>query len=193
MVRLATSLRADGNADASGAMSTALSPDGSTLLVLTSGFNSEYFYPDGRPIRFPVPNPVTGDVSKVTTPPAQSIFVYGVGSTGALQFLQRISIPDAFVGLVWAPDSARFYVSGGIDDRVAVYAKHGDAFRLDPPEILLGHNSDETAPLPKYDGGILAQTIAGKRHRADARLHRHGSERIAERRRKNARRRKHAK
>ncbi len=52
----------------------------------------------------------------------------------------------------------RFYVSGGIDDRIAVYAKHGEIFfEFDAPAIILGHNSDGTRLCPKYDGGILAR------------------------------------
>ncbi|MFY9719718.1 MAG: hypothetical protein WAK16_08735, partial [Candidatus Cybelea sp.] len=163
MTRLTTGLRADGNADASGAMSLALSPDGATLLLLTSGYNYQYYYPDGRDIRFPVRDPLTGAISKVTTDLTQWIFVYRVAADGSLQVAQRISIPDAFFGLAWAPDGSRFYVSGGIDDRVAVYARRGDTFEFDAPEILLGHNTNQTAPLPNYDGGILAQTAAGKR------------------------------
>ena len=89
--RFATGLRADGNADASGAMSLALSPDGSTLLALTSGFNAQYSYPDGRAIRFPVPNSITGAISKVTTEVTQWIFIYNVGAGGTLQLSQRIS------------------------------------------------------------------------------------------------------
>jgi YVTN family beta-propeller protein len=160
---LATELRPDANADANGAMSIALSPDGATLLVLTSGFNAQYFHPDGRPIRFPVRDPVSGAISSVTTDLTQWIFIYRVASGGALQLAQRISIPDAFVGLVWAPDSRRFYVSGGIDDRVAIYSLHGGTFEFDAPEILLGHDGNQTAPLPSYDGGINARTVAGKR------------------------------
>ncbi len=38
--RLTTGLRADGNADANGAVSTLLSPDGTALLVLSSGYNT---------------------------------------------------------------------------------------------------------------------------------------------------------
>ncbi|MBC8123009.1 MAG: hypothetical protein H7Y22_14365, partial [Gemmatimonadaceae bacterium] len=39
---LSTGLRTDGNADANGAVSTALSPDGKTLLILTSGYNRSF-------------------------------------------------------------------------------------------------------------------------------------------------------
>ncbi len=148
-------------------MAVAPSPDGSVLLVLTSGYNTDYRYPDGRAIRFTVLDPVTGAPSKVTTPLTQWIFAYRVAARGALQLQQRIAIPDAFAGLAWAPDSRRFYVSGGIDDRIAVYGRRGTTFALDAPEILLGHNTNQTAPLPNYDGGILAKTIAGRRD-ADA-------------------------
>ncbi|MBV8531277.1 MAG: hypothetical protein JO104_08155 [Candidatus Eremiobacteraeota bacterium] len=161
--RLSTGLRADGNADASGAMSLALSPDGATLLLLTSGYNTDYAYPDGREVRFSVPDPMTGARSKVMTTLTQWIFVYRVAADGALQFAQRIAIPDAFVGLAWAPDGRRFYVSGGIDDRLVVYERRGDSFQLDPPAIVLGHDGNDSAPLPDYDGGILSKTIAGRR------------------------------
>src|SRR5215467_14454391 len=50
---LSTGLRSDGNADAAEAVNTALSPDGHTLLVLTSGWNKGNNQPDGTPIKFP--------------------------------------------------------------------------------------------------------------------------------------------
>ncbi|MBV8147722.1 MAG: YncE family protein, partial [Candidatus Eremiobacteraeota bacterium] len=162
VVRLSTGLRADGNADASGAMSMALSPDGRTLLVLTSGYNYQYFYTNGREIRFPVRDPRTGKVSGVTTDLTQWIFVYRVAN-GSLARMQRIAIPNAFQGLDWALDGRRFYVSGGIDDRVAVFGRRGDAYVFEAPEILLGHDSRSGSPFPAYDGGILARTLAGKR------------------------------
>jgi len=164
LMRLQTGLRNDADADAAGAMSLSTSPDGTTLLLLTSGYNTEYSQADGKPIRFPVPDPLTGATSSVTSPLTQWIFVYSIAPDGGLQLVQRIAIPDAFVGLAWAPDSRRFYVSGGIDDRIAVYAKQGDAFVLDPPEIILGHNTNPNAPLPNYDGGINARTTAGTRY-----------------------------
>src|SRR5579871_1586160 len=163
LTRLQTGLREDGDADAAGAMSLSVSPDGSTLLLLTSGFNTDYSQPDGKPIRFPVPDPLTGAASGVTSPLTQWIFIYRIGADGGLQLAQRIAIPNAFVGLAWAPDGRRFYVSGGIDDRIAVYSKQGDAFALDAPEIILGHNTNANAPLPNYDGGINARTAAGRR------------------------------
>src|ERR1700730_4597038 len=41
--RLSTGLRPDGTADANGAITSALSPDRKTLLVLTSGYNANFF------------------------------------------------------------------------------------------------------------------------------------------------------
>jgi hypothetical protein len=66
--RLATGLRADGNADADDAVSTALSPDGKTLLVLTTGFNTSINYESGAPILFPVLDPLTGLPATFTNP-----------------------------------------------------------------------------------------------------------------------------
>src|SRR5215469_7514666 len=57
---LSTGFRADGNADAAEAVKTALSPDGHTLLVLTSGWNRDNRLPDGTSIQFPTLDPTTG-------------------------------------------------------------------------------------------------------------------------------------
>src|ERR1700727_973341 len=72
---LATGLRADGNADASEAVNTALSPDGETLLVLTSGWNRNNDQPDGTPITFPTLNPLTG-MTAGSTGNDEWVFVY---------------------------------------------------------------------------------------------------------------------
>jgi len=179
---LSTNLRPDNNADAAEAVATALSPDGTTLLVLTSGYNQNFRTPSGAPIVHPVLDPTTGQPSSVTTSKSEWVFVYDVtGSTPTK--LQQIGIPDAYNGIVWDPNGQRFYVSGGIDDRIMVYAS-GNApagaaaasaralsarkltvgtaagFSVDAPFILLGHNSNATAPFPKYDGGRLKDARA---------------------------------
>lgn len=62
-------------------------------------------------------------------------------------------------------------MSAGIDDRVYVYRAAGPAgvrrqnvplpaYVADAPFILLGHNSNQTAPLPSYDGGLLKNAPA---------------------------------
>jgi len=173
--RLATGLRPDGNADADSAMTSVLSPDGTTLLVLTSGFNTAINYQakNGAPILFPVLSPVTGKPSMFRNPvtgqmasgynQAEFVFVYDV-SSGRPVKTQQIPIPDTFVGLAWDPAGSRFYVSGGIDDRILIFKASGSPVQYvpDAPFIVLNHNSNDTLPIPSYNGGILANTIAGK-------------------------------
>ncbi|MEH2001315.1 MAG: beta-propeller fold lactonase family protein [Nostoc sp.] len=157
---LGTGLRTDDNADAAEAVSTALSPDGKTLLVLTSGYNQNFNDENtGSTFTYPVLDPLTGKPSGTTTPKAEWVFVYDVTS-GKLVKKQQINIPNTYNGLAWAKDGSRFFVSGGIDDRVYVYASNGSQYIPDAPFILLGHNSNQTAPFPKYDGGLLKDTPA---------------------------------
>jgi len=165
--RLATGLRPDGNADADDAVSEALSPDGKTLLVLTSGFNNSFYYqkPGYVPFLFSQLNPVTGQASSITLNQAEWVFVYDV-TKGVPKKLQQIPIPNTYEGLVWDPSGSTFYVSGGIDDRILVFQSNpsnppSSRFQPNGPFVILNHNSNDSAPIPNYDGGLLAHTIAG--------------------------------
>ncbi len=164
--RLSTGLRADGNADGGDATATALSPDGKTLLVLTSGYNQGFSSDTGAPLKYNVPNPVTGAPSTTLTTASEWVFVYDV-RRGAPERVQMLSIPNTYDGLAWAPSGKDFYVSGGIDDRVLVYAKNGrsaagaDTFAASVPAAILGHNTNDTSARPTYDGGLLKGTPAG--------------------------------
>src|SRR5713226_419575 len=78
-------------------VSTAVSPDGSTLLVLTSGFN-------------------LNNDSKGEKAPALSneyVFVYDISHPTPAK-KQTLKIANTFVGLAWSPDGKEFYVSGGM-------------------------------------------------------------------------------
>jgi hypothetical protein len=86
--QLTTGLRADGTADANGGISTALSPDGKTLLVLTSGYNAGFFRPNGTAITTPFLYPLTGrpaTCSTCTTDTFQWVFVYDVSGTSPVR------------------------------------------------------------------------------------------------------------
>jgi DNA-binding beta-propeller fold protein YncE len=157
---LSTGLRPDPSADAAEAVTTAISPDGTTLLVLTSGYNMKFTTTSGQAITYPVLDPVTGKPSATTTTKAEWVFVFDV--RGHLpKKLQQINIPNTYDGLVWDPAGKRFYVSGGGDDRVYAYKQGSDGnYTPDAPFILLGHNDDQTAPIPKHNGGILKNTPA---------------------------------
>lgn len=171
---LGTGLRPDNNADAAEAVATVMSPDGTTLLVLTSGYNQNFKTTSGVPITRPVLDPVTGAPSNVSTPKGEWVFVYDV-TTNVPKKLQQIAIPNTYNGIVWNPNGHAFYVSGGIDDRILIFASNGAGmgestqrrmqatgglFIADAPFILLGHNSNQTLPFPNYDGGRLKDTRA---------------------------------
>ncbi len=157
---LDTGRRSDDNAAAGQAVTTALSPDGKTLLVLTSGYNQNFRdEKTGEYLTYPVLDPQTGQPSDITTRKAEWVFVFDV-SSGKLVKQQQINIPNTYNGLAWAPDGKRFYVSAGIDDRVYAYTLQGNQYVPQAPFILLGHNSNQTAPFPEYDGGLLKGTEA---------------------------------
>ncbi|WP_218081877.1 beta-propeller fold lactonase family protein [Anthocerotibacter panamensis] len=171
---LQTGLRPDGTADAQGAVKTALSPNGRTLLILTSGYNSFFLnQTTGAALTFPVLDPLTGQPTTISTPNppdpnlggvggAEWVFVYDL-SGGRTVKIQQINVPNTYNGLAWSPDGQRFYVSGGIDDRVLAYRRPTPAtqsFIPDAPFVLLGHNDNQTAPLPSYNGGLLKGSLA---------------------------------
>ena len=102
----------------------AVSPDGTRLLTLTSGYN----------------NLENADGSRNHALSTEWIFVHALGD-GPPRKLQAIAIPNAFRGLAWAPGSQRFWASGGVDDVVHEYALgQGRFFEVLPP-IPLGHAS----------------------------------------------------
>jgi len=160
--RLQTGLRPDGTADANGAMTTALSPDGKTLLVLTSGYNAYFSTPEGAPITIPFPDLKTGKPSSTKAYSFQWVFIYNVSDSNVPRKLQQIAIPSSFAGLAWDPSGSKFYVSGGQDDRVYAYKRSGSGYVSDEPFAILKHNTNDTSPQPNYDGGLLAKTPAGK-------------------------------
>ncbi|HWZ44610.1 MAG TPA: bifunctional YncE family protein/alkaline phosphatase family protein [Candidatus Saccharimonadales bacterium] len=128
-------------------IATAISPDGGTLLVLTSGFNrvldakghgvpvlaSEYVFV------FDISKP---DISKpdITKPqPVQK---------------QALKIPNTHSGLAWAPDGLRFYVSGGSDDNIWIFEQAGGKWAKSGEAIALGHKAGLGRPA-NMDGVVL--------------------------------------
>jgi YVTN family beta-propeller protein len=106
------------------AVKAVVSPDGNTLAILTAGMNSLY--------------DSTGVVD--TAASTQFLFLYDVAgankSSPALkQVIQQL---NAYVGLVWAPNSQTVYASGGCDDAVYAYSNNGTSFVLSA-KISLGH------------------------------------------------------
>jgi YVTN family beta-propeller protein len=94
------------------AVSTAESPDGKTLLVLTSGYNL---------------NNVVATGSAIPDQSTEYVFVYDISVNPPVK-RQVIQVPNTFVGMAWNPSGNEFYVSSGGDDGLHVYAKGGSAF-----------------------------------------------------------------
>ncbi len=103
-------------------IATALSPDGNTLLVLTSGYNR------------------VSDIKAKSVPELSNeyVFVYDV-SQGAPAKRQVLQVPNTYMGIAWAPDGTKFFVSGGMDDNVHVFTQKEGRWSESLPAISLGH------------------------------------------------------
>jgi YVTN family beta-propeller protein len=164
---LPTGLRPDGSANANSAVNTALSPDGTALLILTTGYNTGFNTqgPSGTPIVWAALDPITGLPTSTTTSNAEWVFVFDVRGATPVQ-KQLINIPNTYQGLVWDPSGSRFYVAGGIDDRVEVYqeatttgASADATYVPDAPFVLLGHNTPADVPIQEFPtGGLFNNT-----------------------------------
>lgn len=131
------------------AVSTAISPDGTTLLVLTSGFNRVF------------------QADSLAWDPALSteyVFIYNIANHTPV-FQQVVKVPNAYHGLVWDPIAANhaFYVSGGMGDwpydssldnvhiftqnqTTSVWAQDG--------ELPLGHTEGNGIPAASQGVGV---------------------------------------
>src|SRR6267142_5917570 len=110
-------------------ISTAISPDGKTLLILTSGFNR------------------TSDIKgkAVRSQSYEYVFVFDIHARPAVK-LQALKIPNTYVGLSWAPAGAKFFVAGGSNDNVHVFEKSGEAWAEPNGPIALGHKTGLGVP-----------------------------------------------
>jgi DNA-binding beta-propeller fold protein YncE len=106
------------------AMSLALSPDGSTLALLTSGYNQL----------------LDGKRHTISETRAEHVFFYDVTGGVPVQ-KQLVAIPNAFVGVAFAPGGDRLYVSGGADDSVHVLARDELGAWSDARVVQLGHHA----------------------------------------------------
>ncbi|WP_448956285.1 bifunctional YncE family protein/alkaline phosphatase family protein [Labrys neptuniae] len=103
-------------------VSTALSPDRKTLLVLTSGYNN-----------------VTDDKgSVIKAESGEYVFVFDV-SSGAPIKKQVLEVPDTYVGIAFASDGRHFYVTGGGDDNLHVFALQPNGWAEAGAAIALNH------------------------------------------------------
>jgi DNA-binding beta-propeller fold protein YncE len=129
------------------AVRSQLSPDGTTLAVITAGQNS-LDKPDG-----------TLDVAAST----QFIFLYDVqGQNRAKPALtQVIQQTNAHVGLLFSHDGSTLYAAGGADDAVYVYTKAGLIWSLST-KIGLGHSNKGVGLSVRPNASGLGLSADGK-------------------------------
>src|SRR5579864_3223881 len=127
------------------AVSTAVSPDGKTLLILTSGYNIRY---DSN-----------GNLAPQES--SEYVFVYDL-TTQPPRKAQVLQVPTAFNGLAWSPNGTEFYVSGGEADVVHVFARQGSLWREAGAPVALGHAAGLGLAVRSEVAGI-AVNAAGTR------------------------------
>jgi DNA-binding beta-propeller fold protein YncE len=122
---------------AGGALSTAKSPDGKILLVLTGGHNN-----------------LTD--TKGNSFNNEYIFVFDI-SAGKPVKKQVLQVPNAFVGIAFDPTGQTFYVTGGGDDNIHTFTIQNGQWAESGTPIKLGHSSGVAlfpGDLPGVAGGI---------------------------------------
>jgi YVTN family beta-propeller protein len=110
-------------------ISTAVSPDGGTLLILTSGYNRN--------------NDAKGKAIPAQT--SEYVFVFEIRHAPPVK-QQVLRVPNSYVGLAWNPDGKQFYVSGGQDDNVHVFAREDSHWTESGAPIALGHKTGLGSP-----------------------------------------------
>ena len=120
------------------AQSTVLSPDGKTLVVLTSGFNR------------------VRDENGKTLPKAstQFAFIFDVSAGKPVQ-KQVLQISNTYVGIAFSPDGRKLYVPGGGEDNLHVIEMSGGKWSEPASPIKLGHTSGNG-----IDQGPMATGVA---------------------------------
>src|SRR6185503_12905378 len=125
------------------AAAVALSPDGRTLLILTSGFNR-----------------MLGPAKVIMEESSEYVFVYDIGGARPVK-RQVLKVDNTFLGLAWAPSGERFYVSGGVDDKVLEFEGQPGSYR--PGRVFpLGHKAGLGLEVRPSAAG-LAVSPDGKR------------------------------
>jgi DNA-binding beta-propeller fold protein YncE len=127
------------------AVKTVISPDGNTLLVMTSGYNNLNYSNDATSPNYGSFEPSASN---------EYVFVYDISGKHIASPVvkQVIQVPDTWVGLVFSPDGSKFYVSGGVDDVIYTYS-NGPTGWTQTGSVNLGHTS-QIVPGTPLSGAI---------------------------------------
>jgi DNA-binding beta-propeller fold protein YncE len=127
------------------AVSIATSPDGKTMLILTSGYN---LWVDAA-----------GHQDKAAS--TEWVFVFDI-SNGAPRQIQALPVPNAFGGVAWSPGGEEFYVAGGVDDSLHTFAVVDGRWKESAKPIALGHAHGLGVNIRPMAAGV-AITADGRR------------------------------
>jgi YVTN family beta-propeller protein len=130
------------------AVRSQLSPDGTTLAIVTAGQNSLY----------------TAAGAVDTANSTQYIFLYNVagGNKANPVLAQVIKQTNAYVGLVFSADGNTLYAAGGNNDTVVVYTKTAGTYSQ-AATIALGHAGKGMGLSVQPEAGGLALTADGSK------------------------------
>jgi len=127
------------------AVTTVVSPDQKTLLVLTSGYN-----------RLANTNVVGPPTQPSWYPPSSTeyVFVYDI-STPVPVKKQVLQIANTYNGIVFDPSGTAFYVSGGPSDNIHVVTRGATGNWVDQTTLALGHRAGNGLRVPP-EAGLVA-------------------------------------
>jgi YVTN family beta-propeller protein len=130
------------------AVTSLVSPDGKTLLVLTSGYN--------------LVDSASG--AAVADESTQFVFLYDI-SQERPQKKQVIQVPNTYAGVAFDPSGTSFYVSGGSDDNVHAYSLGPDGFWSEQKgsPVPLGHGGKGLGLSMRPQAAGIAVTRDGSR------------------------------
>ena len=131
---------------AGGAVTTVVSPDKKTLLVLTSGYNRM--------------NDSAG--KRIPQDSTQFVFVFDITHKTPVQ-KQVIRVANTYSGMVFDPSGKAFYVSGGVDDNVHIYDLGPDGWAESAQSpVALGHDGKGVGLVVKPQAAGIAITANGE-------------------------------
>lgn len=119
------------------AVTSTSSPDGQTLLILTSGYNR-----------------ISGlDGKNLPEASNEYIFVYDVSGHKPVK-RQVLQVPNTFNGIAWHPSGQTFYAAGGVDDNVHVFELKAGVWREEGNPIALGHTAGHGLRVRPMAAGV---------------------------------------
>ena len=140
------------------AVTTVVSPDHKTLLVLTSGYNRAY--------KLGVPTPPYPWYAPDSN---EYVFIYDISAPIAIK-KQVVQIANSYNGIAFDPSGLAFYVAGGVSDVVHIFTLSAPAPGATPTwgeaagsALALGHNGVGVGLDLKPSGAIAINSQVGVR------------------------------